>query len=482
MAVKSSPTWKTAIRILCIPCLLLSISCTNPATSPANVQETATVETPSFSLAGGTYDSARTVTISCATNGASFFYTLDGKDPTTSSLPYQSAGISISASATLKAIATKSGMKDSPVAKVVYTFKVMTPSIDLLSATYNDTQVAHLSCPTDGASLLYTTNGDDPTTKGFAYDNATGIPINTSTTIKAVARKSGFSDSAQVSSTITLKVATPSFSLSEASPLNGVQSLSLTSDTPQAEIRYTTDESIPSATSLLFDANAPITLDATKTVRAIALRAGFQNSSPAQATFTITVGGLTVKAVPQTLPSPSEFSLNPYPGTDLAKLPVQMDLAPILAIVPGVLKAGGTGYYSFKPIYGVRYSIHCWDSVTKPAGISLTASVKLGASFSGNPTVSIPNEGFSYTATSTEDVLITVQGDWSMSAGTYALFVEILPDYRWFIDGVPISDQTAAYYIIDLASASLARGDHVITCVATVAGADYSCSYRFCKN
>lgn len=65
------------------------------------------------------------VTIESATDGATIYYTTDGKNPTTKSTKY-TAAISISGkgdgeSVTVKAIATKSGMANSSVTSITYT-------------------------------------------------------------------------------------------------------------------------------------------------------------------------------------------------------------------------------------------------------------------------------------------------------------------------------------------------------------------------
>ena len=67
---------------------------------------TESVEAPVFSPEAGYYTSAQTVTITCATSGASIYYTLDGSTPTTSSTLY-STPLSINATTTVKAIAVK---------------------------------------------------------------------------------------------------------------------------------------------------------------------------------------------------------------------------------------------------------------------------------------------------------------------------------------------------------------------------------------
>ena len=77
------------------------------------------IATPTFSPAGGRYAEAQTVTINCATNGASIYYTLDGSTPSASSTPYTSA-LTISETKTVKAIAIKDG-EQSAVATVTYT-------------------------------------------------------------------------------------------------------------------------------------------------------------------------------------------------------------------------------------------------------------------------------------------------------------------------------------------------------------------------
>lgn len=78
------------------------------------------VATPTFSPGGGTYSSAQTVTMSCATAGATIRYTTNGTEPTASSTQY-TAPITVSSTTTVKAKAFKSGMTDSATASAAYT-------------------------------------------------------------------------------------------------------------------------------------------------------------------------------------------------------------------------------------------------------------------------------------------------------------------------------------------------------------------------
>ncbi len=81
------------------------------------------VATPTFSPAGGTYTEAQSVEISCATDGATIYYTIDGTDPDENSDVYSSA-INVDKTMTIKAIAMNDGMDNSAIASATYTFPI----------------------------------------------------------------------------------------------------------------------------------------------------------------------------------------------------------------------------------------------------------------------------------------------------------------------------------------------------------------------
>ena len=87
-------------------------------------QQQETVATPTFSPAGGTYFEPQSVTISCATEGSTICYTLDGTEPTPNSLQY-SVPLNINTTTTLKAKAYKSGYTESSTATATYTFPTL---------------------------------------------------------------------------------------------------------------------------------------------------------------------------------------------------------------------------------------------------------------------------------------------------------------------------------------------------------------------
>lgn len=162
--------------------------------------EAVAVATPTFSVAGGNYDEAQSVTISCATGGATIYYTTDGSTPTSGSTAYSTA-VNVNTSMTLKAIAIK-GVDESAVASATYTLKVKTPTFSPAGGSYDSTQSVAISCGTAGATIHYTTDNTEPTAQSTTYGGA--ISVSETTTIKAIAIKDGWTNSDMASATYTI--------------------------------------------------------------------------------------------------------------------------------------------------------------------------------------------------------------------------------------------------------------------------------------
>jgi len=90
------------------------------ATALYTISTSTQVAIPTFTPPAGTYSSAKNVTISCSTAGATIKYTTDGTTPTAASATY-TAAINVAATTTIKAYAIKAGMSDSSVAVRTYT-------------------------------------------------------------------------------------------------------------------------------------------------------------------------------------------------------------------------------------------------------------------------------------------------------------------------------------------------------------------------
>jgi hypothetical protein len=262
----------------------------DPLGSPPPAQ----VAAPSFNPGGGTYTAAQSVTITSATSGASIRYTSNGTNPTSTTGTLYAGPVSISTTSTLKAIAYKSGSTDSSVTSATYTISAATvaaPTFSPAGGTYATAQSVTISSTTTGASIRYTIDGTTPTsTTGTLY--AGPVSINATTTLKAIAYKSGSTDSSVTSAVYTISasvVAAPVFN-----PAGGTystaQSVTITSATSGASIRYTTNGTTPTSTTGTLYAG-PVAIGATATLKAIAYKSGSTDSSVTSATYTISTGG-----------------------------------------------------------------------------------------------------------------------------------------------------------------------------------------------
>jgi len=242
--------------------------------------------TPTFSPAAGTYPSAQSVTIADATSGATIYYTTDGSTPTTSSAVYSSP-ISVTATETIKAIATATGFSTSALGSATYTIApaTATPTFSPAAGTYNSAQSVTISDTTTGATIYYTTDGSTPTTSSTVYSSP--ISVTVTETIEAIATASGFSNSAVATATYTITgpppAATPTFSPTPAN-YTSQQMVTISDTTSGASIYFTIDGSTPTISSTKF--TSPIAISSTTTFKAIATATGFSTSAVGSATYT----------------------------------------------------------------------------------------------------------------------------------------------------------------------------------------------------
>jgi len=82
--------------------------------------------------------------------------------------------------------------------------KVATPTFTISAGSYTEVQSVSLVCSTDGATIRYTTNGNDVTEESTVYSEA--ISVNQTMTIKAMAFKDGMEVSDQASATYQINI------------------------------------------------------------------------------------------------------------------------------------------------------------------------------------------------------------------------------------------------------------------------------------
>ena len=281
---------------------------------------------PTFSVASGTYTSAQTVSLSDTTSGAAIYYTLDGSIPTTAS-PKYSAALTLSQTTTINAIAAAPGYANSAMASATYTINLpaaVAPTFSVASGKYTAIQTVKLSDTTKGATIYYTLDGSNPSTTSAKYSAA--LTVSLTTTIKAIAAASGYSNSAIATATYTINL--PTAAAPAFKPAGGTytsaQNVTITDTTTGAAIYYTTDGSTPSATQGAKYTSA-IPVKTTETINAIATAINYNNSAVATASYTL--------HLPQTITftqptSPVTYGAKPITlsATSNSGLPVTLSL------------------------------------------------------------------------------------------------------------------------------------------------------------
>lgn len=144
------------------------------------------------------YVGGKTVTLTCATKGATIYYTKDGSNPTTSSAKY-TAPFKVEKNTTVKAIAVASGYTNSKVASST----VNVPQHSAPTITESDSgtgKTITISAQSQGTTIYYTTDGSNPTTSSAKY--TAPFNVNKNMTIKAICVASGYANSTVTSKDI----------------------------------------------------------------------------------------------------------------------------------------------------------------------------------------------------------------------------------------------------------------------------------------
>lgn len=230
-----------------------------------------------------------TVTITCATTGATLYYTTDGGTPTTGSTEYNNP-FSVASNVTIKAIATLTNWSNSAVAELTIS-QVATPTIQS-----DGNNAISITCTTPGATIYYTTDGSTPTTGSSQYstplqENVSGV------TIKAIATKENMIPSEVGTGSVTLQCEAPvitrvgntGFSITCSFPATG------------ATIYYTTDGTTPTTSSSSVASGGTVSSLFPVTVKAFAAATNYTNSSFTTATLNEGMGGTGTALDPYTI-------------------------------------------------------------------------------------------------------------------------------------------------------------------------------------
>src|SRR3989304_1477808 len=172
------------------------------------------------------------------------------------------------------------GYNDSTTASTSFTLTptVATPTISPDGGTFANSVDVTLATQTASASIRYTLDNTEPTASSALY--SVPITLTQSATLKAKGFLTGYNDSATASASFTLTptVATPTIAPDGGTYADSVV-VTLATQTAGASIRYTIDNTEPTASSALY--SVPITLSQSASLKAKAFLTGYNDSATA---------------------------------------------------------------------------------------------------------------------------------------------------------------------------------------------------------
>ena len=260
-----------------------------------------------------------------------------------------------------------------------------TPTFSPAAGTYTSAQNVTISDTTAGAVIYYTTNGTTPTVSSNVYSGP--IAVSATETLNAIAVATGFSNSAVGSAayTISTTTATPTFSPA-AGTYTSTQNVTIADTTAGAVIYYTTNGTTPTTTTSSIY-SGPIAVNATETVKAIAVATGLTNSAVGSAAYTIN------------LPAAATPTFSPAAGTYTGAQNVTI----------ADTTAGAVIYYTTN---GTTPTTTTSSVYSGPIAVSATETVKAIAAATGFSNSAVGSAAYTISTT-------TATPTFSPAAGTY---------------------------------------------------------------
>ena len=380
-----------------IEAIAVATGYTSSAVAPAKYTIATPAAAPVFSVPTGTYSAAQSVQISDTTPGATIYYTTNGAPPTPTSAVYKSA-VTVSTTGYLQAIAVANGYTTSPTASALYSIGANITATPVLSpppGAYGKSQTVAITDSTAGAVITYSV-GIGATVNTFTYKGPFSVDSTQYIAYDAIAP--GFTRSAALEGIYTIgAVPTPQFS-PPAGTYPTAQAVNIYDITPGATIYYTTDGTVPTTTSPVY--NVPVIVPANQTIRAFAATSGLTSSAPVSSAYIIGKGVAT-----------PTFSL--APGSYSAAQSVAItDITP-----------NATIYYTTNGAAPTTVSA----KYVSPIGVATTETLKAIAAATGDTnsavassayTIGYPIETFVATSSGTNVITLPVGGSGAFAVAT----------------------------------------------------------------
>lgn len=290
-----------------IRAIVIKAGWTDSEIGTANYHLTGTVATPEISPEGGTFTTPKSITMTCATNGATIRYTKDGSEVTNVSSAYSGLiQLDNAAISNVKAKAFKQNWVTSGIASKSYTIdNIPAPVITPDSGIYDAPPQVSITTIAPSATIRYTLDGTEPTEASTAYTGTTTLSVTAILTAKVF--KAGFTTSPKTEKSYIIGGA--GFCTLAATPSHGTyntsQAVALSCSTAGSVIRYEINTPEPDMQSNLYI--GPLGIAETATLKAIAYKLGTAGYSKISPTYTI-IPGADKAATPQFTPPAGTYS------------------------------------------------------------------------------------------------------------------------------------------------------------------------------
>lgn len=268
----------------------------SPVTAAAYIINKTSVKsaTPVFDPPAGNYSGPVSVKISSPYAGTLIRYTTDGTLPSAGRGTLYSSPVVVSSRTLIKAVSYGEGYIDSDIAEALYTVEAAAvTAAPVITGVQSGGDIAiTITCPDDGAEIYYSSDGSVPSpSTALLYSGTFTVKIGS--TVKALAVKQGYGPSIVASAFFSAsekpvepppKASTPAFD-PPAGKYKMPVTLTLTTASPGAIIRYTLDGSAPSETGGAVY-SLPFAINGGALVRAVAFGEKYSVSDISEAAYT----------------------------------------------------------------------------------------------------------------------------------------------------------------------------------------------------
>lgn len=272
----------------------------SPLANPVSAVTTFTVTAPQLPVPtitpiAGMYADSVEVSIACTTQGAEIRYTIDGTEPTATSTLYTTP-FTLSSTATVKAKAFLANWDVSETASATYTIvhesALAVSPTELQFSSTNTTAAFYVTAAFLTEPVVITCNNAHFTLSQTSIAVATTSAMVTVTfdatePAEGVVTLTSGDLSTQVTLTATATLPAPVFTPVSGSTDTAI-TVSMNCDVTAANIYYTMDGSTPTDASALYTAPIELNVPGTYTIKAVAMRNDWENSTVATAIYTVT--------------------------------------------------------------------------------------------------------------------------------------------------------------------------------------------------